>query len=51
MRDDSEDIYIGADPEPYLFEPEYTEDGSCLGGDCFQALRNIAHPWYGSKVP
>ncbi len=40
VRDDSEDIYIGADPEPYLFEPEYTEDGSCLGGDCFQAL------WY-----
>ncbi len=31
MRDDSEDIYIGADPEPYLFEPEYTEDGSYLG--------------------
>ncbi|KAK2896378.1 hypothetical protein Q8A67_010866 [Cirrhinus molitorella] len=26
VRDDSEDIYFGADPEPYLFEPEYTEN-------------------------
>ncbi len=41
MRDDSEDIYFGADPEPYLFEPEYTEDGSYLARDYFQALRNI----------
>ncbi len=41
VRDDSEDIYFGADPEPYLFEPEYTENGSYLAGDYFQALRNI----------
>ncbi|KAK2892484.1 hypothetical protein Q8A67_012472 [Cirrhinus molitorella] len=26
VRDDSEDIYFGADPEPYLFEPEYIEN-------------------------
>ncbi len=37
-------IYFGADPEPYLFEPEYTEDGSYLAGDYFQALRNIITP-------
>ncbi len=41
MRDLWEDIYFGADPEPYLFEPEYTEDGSYLAGDYFQALRHI----------
>ncbi len=41
VRDDSEDIYFGADPEPYLFELEYTEDGSYLAGDYFQVLRNI----------
>ncbi len=44
VRDDSEDIYFGADPEPYLFEPEYTEDGSYLAGDYFQALHNIIAP-------
>lgn len=26
VRDYSEDIYFCADPEPYLFEPEYAED-------------------------
>ncbi len=41
VRDDSEDIYFGADPELYLFELEYTEDGSYLAGDYFQVLHNI----------
>ncbi len=35
VRGDLEDIYFGADPELYLFEPEYTEDGIYLAGNIF----------------
>ncbi len=44
MRDDSEYIYFGADPQLYLSELEYTEDGSYLAGDYFQALHNTIAP-------